>query len=415
MHSQTFIHKRQSGVTHLAWTVFCLTYLPPSLLLTFCVYEPKMETITDSLLVKIRPLETSQDWPQFKEGLQQKLEYHSLYKYIESDVPEPTKIAQDGYSYIDKWQLDTDKTKAIIQACCGDIAKEKLKEMEQGLSASPHAIYKHLKKEFSKQNAYSLGTLHKIIAKADLRNYNSIKDYGKAIVDAWKRLRELSHPIESWVLAFYFLDRLISEHNQFRSIQIARFAEESIQAPTYKGNKIVEETKRYTKIKDLVRILIQDQANHTGLTSDMAMRAGPPGHSRGRGRGDNNRGRGSSSRGRRGSSAGGFAQSQKKCSMCGTEGHHHSAYFYTHPELAPKGWRKKYPTEAEHKVALLLRRAKNQQRKTREDIKNQQQNQQGSSSSGDSENQQKFVANICLPYKSSLAMSRLTMAAIKDI
>ena len=72
---------------------------------------------------------------------------------------------------------------------------------------------------------------------------------------------------------------------------------------------MVEETKGYTKIEDLVRILIQDQANRTGLISDMAMRAGPPGRGRGRRRGGSNRGRGASSKGRGGSFAGGFAQS----------------------------------------------------------------------------------------------------------
>ena len=61
-----------------------------------------MEATTDSLLVKIRPLETSQDWPQFKKGLQEKLKYYSLYRYIENDIPEPVKIIKDSYNYINK-------------------------------------------------------------------------------------------------------------------------------------------------------------------------------------------------------------------------------------------------------------------------------------------------------------------------
>ena len=69
----------------------------------------------------------------------------------------------------------------------------------------------------------------------------------------------------------------------------------------------------------------------------MAMQVGPPGRGRGRGRGGSNRGCGSSSGGYESSFTGGFAQSQEKCSIYRTEGHHHSAYFYTHPKLALKG------------------------------------------------------------------------------
>ena len=122
-----------------------------------------METTTETLNVKIRPLETSQDWPQFKEGLQEKLEYHSLYKYLRSDLQPPKEIKKDGYSRLDKYELDIAKIRAIIWASCGDTAKNKLKELNSGKTLTPFIMFKHLKKKFSKQNVFSLGILHKVI------------------------------------------------------------------------------------------------------------------------------------------------------------------------------------------------------------------------------------------------------------
>ena len=62
----------------------------------------RIEATTDSLLIKIRSLETSQDWPQFEKRLQEKLEYYSLYRYIENNILEPVKAIKDSYSCVDK-------------------------------------------------------------------------------------------------------------------------------------------------------------------------------------------------------------------------------------------------------------------------------------------------------------------------
>ena len=151
------------------------------------------------------------------------------------------------------------------------------------------------------------------------------------------------------------------------------------------------------KIEDLTRTLVQDEANRKGETpTDVAMRAGPP-----RGRGSSGRGRGSS-RGRgergRGSSSfrggrGGYNSSTttQECRTCLSAGHTDDTCFYTHPDIAPEAFLKKYPDERSRRSALALRKAENQARKNNEFQKKQQQ--QGGNPGGGSS----FVSNACLP------------------
>ena len=261
---------------------------------------------------------------------------------------------------------------------------------------SAFQMFQFLKDSYSKQNAYSLGTLHKTITKAKLSDHASIKDYGRSLIEASKRLNQLGHPVESWILTFYFLDGLGSDYEIFRQSQNAKYAEASIKPPKGKivDGKVVfeEDTTGYTKIEDLLQILMQDQANKAGSSSDIVMRAGQPPRGHGSGRkgsnrgrfGGGERGRGSSSyRGRGGGATGG---TESECSTCFSPGHVNSTCFYTHPDIAPEAFNKKYLTEQARKAALSVRRAGNLARK-----KDEKEKKQGSDSGG------AFMANACLP------------------
>ena len=95
------------------------------------------------------------------------------------------------------------------------------------------------------------------IIKANLRDYLSVKEYDKAIINAGKHLSKLGHPIKSWILLFYFLDGLTFNYKQICAIQKAQFTEELINAPTYdKKTGFTEDIKGYIKIEDLLHILI---------------------------------------------------------------------------------------------------------------------------------------------------------------
>ena len=187
---------------------------------------------------------------------------------------------------------------------------------------------------------------------------------------------------------------------------------------------IEEDTSGYTKIEDLLQILLQDQANKAGSTaSDMVMRAGPPGRGRGSGRRGSSRGaaRGqgfSSFRGGRGGgSSGGSSQSQLECSICLNQGHVDTTCFYTHPDIAPEAFKRKYPDEKARKSALLLRKAENVSRKNNEERRKQ---------SGDGTDKTFMVSTclpttavineaMCLPSDSQLVNSGLSAAQMKAI
>ena len=154
---------------------------------------------TADMSVQITPLETSQDWSQWLKGVRAKLEWHNLYKYIQSEVSKPTGIDSQAYLRSEKWEADQARTKAILRTTCSDMVQNKITEFEKA-DTSAYEIYKHLADQYSKQNTYSLGTLHKKITKARLSDYSNLKEYGKAIIEAGKRLNQLGHPVESWIL-----------------------------------------------------------------------------------------------------------------------------------------------------------------------------------------------------------------------
>ena len=54
------------------------------------LFNMDLSASTGDMSVKIQPLETSQDWPNWFKGVRTKLEWHNLYKYIQTDVNYPT-------------------------------------------------------------------------------------------------------------------------------------------------------------------------------------------------------------------------------------------------------------------------------------------------------------------------------------
>ena len=230
---------------------------------------------TSDIAVSIKPLETSQDWAQWANGIETKLQYHNLYKYIQARVIAPVENEKDPSSYLrkEKFEADQARTKAILKSTCSEAVRSKIRDFEGPGDRSAFAVYNYLKNEYSKQNAHSLSTLFKKIAKAKLTNYHSIKDYGNAIIDAGKRLNQLGHPVESWILTFFFLDGLGNDHEAFRQSQNIKHAESSIKEPTFKesGGKweVVEDTSGYTKIENLLQTLLEDQANKASTNTAM--------------------------------------------------------------------------------------------------------------------------------------------------
>ena len=246
------------------------------------------------MAVQIPPLETSQDWAPWSKGIRTKLEWHNLYKYIQTDLAMPTGSDNQAFLRQEKWEADQARTKAILRTSCSDVVQNKINEYETA-DTTVFEIFTFLKEKYSKQNVFSLGTLHRTITKAKLNDYPNLKEYGKAITEAGERLNQLGHPVESWILSFYFLDGLGQEYEIFRQSQNAKYAEASIKPPTTKtvNNKVIieEDTSGYTKIEDLLQILLQDQANKVGSTaSGIAMRAGPSSRGRGSGRRGSSRG-----------------------------------------------------------------------------------------------------------------------------
>ena len=143
---------------------------------------------TSDIAVSIKPLETSQDWVQWANGIEMKLQYHNLYKYIQARVIAPVENEKEPSSYLrrKKFEADQARTTAISKSICSEAVRSKIRDFEAPGDRSPFAVYEYLKNEYSKQNAHSLGTLFKKIAKAKLTDCPSIKDYGNAIIDADK-------------------------------------------------------------------------------------------------------------------------------------------------------------------------------------------------------------------------------------
>ena len=168
------------------------------------------------------------------------------------DCPLENKKEPSSYLHKEKFEADQARTKAILKSTYSEAVRSKIRDFKGLGNRSAFAVYKYLKIEYFKQNAHSLNTLFKKIAKAKLTNYPSIKDYGNAIINAGKRLNQLGHLVESWILTF-FLNGLGNEHDAFRQSQNIKHAESSIKVPTFKesGGKweAVEDTSGYTKIE----------------------------------------------------------------------------------------------------------------------------------------------------------------------
>ena len=359
-------------------------------------------TTTLELAVTIKPLKTSQDWAQWAKGVRIKLGYYNLYKYIQSDIKKPAENETEilGYSKADRWEADQAKAKSILRVLYAPTTQDKVDEFDPTDEKSVFEVYEFLKKTYSKQNAWSLGTLFKTIVTAKLKDFTSIEEYGTAISKAGKRLTGLGHPVESWILAFFFLDGLGPNHEAFRQAQNTRYAELTVNHPTTKYSKdkitIIEDTSGYMKIEDMVRTLVQDEANQKGASADLAMRAGPPrgrgfGREKGSSRGRGDRGRGSLSfRGRAGFTGNNSGGDDLECETCLAPGHSKETCFFGHPEIAPESFKKRYPDKNSKRAGLLLRRAENKGRKNNENQKKQGGNEGGNHFSA-------FVSNACLP------------------
>ena len=317
----------------------------------------------------------------------------------------PVENEKEPSSYLrkEKFEADQARTKAILKSTCSEAVRSKIRDFEGPGDRSAFAVYEYLKNEYSKQNAHSLGTLFKKIAKAKLTDYPSIRDYGNAIIDAGKRLNQLGHPIESWILTFFFLDGLGNDHEAFRQSQNIKHAESSIKPPMFKENggkwEAVEDTSGYTKIENLLQTLLEDQANKDGTNTAMYAgfsrgQRGGQRRSRGnnRGRGFGERGRNSSFQGARG--GGSNAGSSLGCRTYLSGGHVDETCFYTHPELAPETFTDQFPDDKSRRAALLPRKTENIARKNNENQKKQGNNGGRQGRGGG------FAANACLPVNS---------------
>ena len=190
-----------------------------------------MEASTADMAVQTPLLETSQDWAPWLEGIRTKLEWHNLYKYIQTNLTKLTGTDNQAFLRQEKWEADQARTRAILRTTWSDVVQNKVNEHETP-EMTAFQVYKFSKEKYSKQNVLSLGTLHKTITKAKLTDYSSIKEYGEAITEAGKRLNQLGHPVESWILSLYFLDGLGQEYEIFRQSQNAKYAEAFIKPPT---------------------------------------------------------------------------------------------------------------------------------------------------------------------------------------
>ena len=168
---------------------------PPDHKDPFELFNMEASTMAD-MAVQIQPLETSQDWAPWSKGIRTKLEWHNLYKYIQTDLARPTDSDNQAFLRQEKWEADQARTKAILRTSCSDVVQNKINEHETA-DTTVFEIYTFLKEKYSKQNVFSLDTLHKTITKAKLTDYSSIKEYGKAVTDAGKELNQLGHPVES--------------------------------------------------------------------------------------------------------------------------------------------------------------------------------------------------------------------------
>ena len=134
------------------------------------------------------------------------------------------------------------------------ITQDKVDEFDPTDEKSVFEVYEFLKKIYSKQNAWSLGILFKTIVTAKLKDFTSIEEYGTAILEAGKRLTGLSHPVESWILVFFFLDGLGPNYEVFRQAQNIRYADLTVNHPTTKYSKdkiiFIKDTSGYMKIED---------------------------------------------------------------------------------------------------------------------------------------------------------------------
>ena len=93
-----------------------------------------------------------------------------------------------SYLYKEKFKANQARTKAILKSTYSDAVRSKIRDFKGPGDRLVFAVYEYLKNEYSKQNAQSLGTLFKKIAKAKFTKYPYIKDYGNAIIDAGKRM-----------------------------------------------------------------------------------------------------------------------------------------------------------------------------------------------------------------------------------
>ena len=59
-------------------------------------------SLTSNITVSIKPLETSQDWAQWANGIKIKLQYHNLYKYIQARVITSVENEKGPSSYLRK-------------------------------------------------------------------------------------------------------------------------------------------------------------------------------------------------------------------------------------------------------------------------------------------------------------------------
>ena len=65
-------------------------------------------SLTSDITVSIKPLKTSQDWAQWVNGIETKLQYHNLYKYIQARVIALMENEKDPSSYLHKEKFKAD-------------------------------------------------------------------------------------------------------------------------------------------------------------------------------------------------------------------------------------------------------------------------------------------------------------------
>ena len=244
-------------------------------------------------------------------------------------------VPTEGTSQHTSWKTHQQKLASLLLLITGPSALSLLKQKIDDTATEQYLL---LKATYNTTTISTFSMLYRKIFKCSLSNHKSLKEYGKKVINAKNKLKELGIPIPELGITCAFLDGLDASYQAWKDMFLGGYAQNPT---TIKNGK---EVMIVPTIEEILKLLIDRESSN--LTSSSSKQAGSRAfNAKGR---DNKEDKKESSTSNRPPARGGKSSNsqrpQRYCDVCYSTRHNASHCWYTHTEKQTEEFKKNYPT-----------------------------------------------------------------------